>query len=233
MPIDNRDLKSEGLSRLITIYKNSPNMKNFLTPFLGQMNDIETTFQDILKIIDIDEASGDDLDVLGLLLGVHRPTTPKDVVQAVFVFSGAAGEKPGIFTNEAGWSDGTINSGGSWLDIRSLFFDVVPMPDSGYRRILKAKVRMNWFNGSVDGVISAIDEILDGSTATITLDESTPLNPVFTIDREFTLWELYIFSGSYVGGQVAIPSQYQSRTIFNSFIYPKTLGVWYTITDTA
>ena len=220
------DHLAEAFGKESDIYKSAIDLNNFLTPFLDEKNRIEATFQDILKGIDIDSAVQEQLDVLGLLIGLNRPIVKAGTEGVIFGWASNLEVNPippFPLASASGWSVG------SWLNPKVINGGEIALSDDRYRQLLIAKIRVNYFDGSIDSVLTAIQELCDGEP-NITIDESTPLIIVFTVLKAFTPFELLVFAGSYTGGQ-SFDTDAPIRTIFNSFIYPKTLGVWYEIKD--
>lgn len=63
---------SEGLSRLVTQFKNKPNLLKFLTVFLRQIQDLEDMFYGMYLSRWLDNAVGVQLDGIGSIVGESR-----------------------------------------------------------------------------------------------------------------------------------------------------------------
>lgn len=68
-PIDHRAL---ALSRLITQYRESTNMRNYIYGLLVEANNLEQTFQDLINLRSISFATGVNLDNIGEIVGQLR-----------------------------------------------------------------------------------------------------------------------------------------------------------------
>ena len=67
------DHVAEGLALLITQYKGKTNMEGFLAPYLTQVQELEDMFFDLLGIlIDMDSQVGEQLNILGRIVGQDR-----------------------------------------------------------------------------------------------------------------------------------------------------------------
>jgi hypothetical protein len=70
----------EGLDLLITQYKDKPNLAGMLTAYLNQVQELEDVFFDILAIFtDIDSQVGEQLDLIGRIVGQDREGRTDDV----------------------------------------------------------------------------------------------------------------------------------------------------------
>lgn len=73
---------SEGLALLITEYKDKPRIQAMLTAYLTQVQELEAVFFDLLEIFtDIDSQTGEQLDLLGRVVGQDR----EERIDAVYI----------------------------------------------------------------------------------------------------------------------------------------------------
>lgn len=220
------DHVAEAFEKESDIYKNAIDFNNFMEPFLDEFNRIEADFQYTLSGIDIDTAQQEQLDTLGQSIGLKRPIVKAGTEGVIFGWGSNLDVNPVPpfpFGTAGGWGVG------EFINPKVINGGEAPLSDRRYRQLLKAKIKINYFNGTIDSVLEAIQDLCDGEP-NITIDESTPMVIVFTVLKQFTAFELLVFAGSYTGGQ-SYDTDAPIRTIFNSFIYPKTLGVWYQIAD--
>lgn len=63
---------TEGISYLLEQFKGLTNWPKVLTAFLDQIQDLEDMFSDLIGISNIDDAEGDQQDVLGKIVGEAR-----------------------------------------------------------------------------------------------------------------------------------------------------------------
>jgi len=220
--------------RLISIYSGSPNLIQFIRSFLIQSNDVENILINALNGTDIDKAQGVQLDIIGKLLGIKRPTIKVGNEGNVFCFinpdTGDYPAPPDISISYSGFDSSYIVSANAFNSNGVLESNnKVKLSDQRYRTLLYAKTMFNNFSGGIDEVLEIMQFLCDGSPD-ITVDESIPLQPVFTIFKKFTNWELLMFKNCYSGAQ-PISSFEDIYTNYYSFIFPKNLGIWYTVTD--
>lgn len=138
---------AKALSRVYWQYKNSPKLKAWLQilPAIAQQQ-IETPLEQIANILDIDTASGHQLDVIARIAGISsRPRiTATDTAYFGYLGTPAAanyGQAPYI---------------GSGDQVSSF-----PVPDYLFRVIIRAKIYRNIATVTIDEVKDAVDFILD------------------------------------------------------------------------
>ncbi len=71
-PIDAQDHAASALARLAEQFKNKPNLAALLNNLNAQTQELENAFQDLFTQRAIDTAFGEQLDVLGIILGQER-----------------------------------------------------------------------------------------------------------------------------------------------------------------
>jgi len=81
--VKNTNHVDEGLARLITKYKTSQNIKDYLTPFLEQCQELENVFFDILEKRRLANAENAQLDLNGDILNVQRGGSTDDDYKAL------------------------------------------------------------------------------------------------------------------------------------------------------
>jgi hypothetical protein len=84
--VKNDDIVEEGLGNFLTFFKDKPNMVGFITPFLEQIQELENVFFDLYLLRTLTYAYGDQLDVLGAIVG--EPRKGKDDVDYIAAISG-------------------------------------------------------------------------------------------------------------------------------------------------
>lgn len=109
-PIDNH--VQQALARLLTQYKNSTNLQNLLTAIINPIQDIEGVLGELNDLRYLPDATGVQLDVIGIIVGLPRPVgatdaeyvldlygqikintsqgQPEQLIQAFLLFTGAA-----------------------------------------------------------------------------------------------------------------------------------------------
>lgn len=94
------------------------------------------TLSGLLDQYDLDRATGDQLDTIGLWVGVVR-AVPVPLVNVYFTWSG---------TVQTGWSVG------QWKGPTDPGTGVVSLGDTDFRLLVRAKIMANMWDGSADGL---------------------------------------------------------------------------------
>lgn len=153
-------LKSDGLNRLVYQYGDSQSVKNLLAALLDEYNLIDTEFANLRERLDIDLSNGQQLELIGEIVGQSRPAIRVGEDDA-FTFAGAGGK--GFSSLEQ------PETGGEFVSISTVFDELQPVPDSDYRRVLKAAIVANYATSDVDDIIRFCDEAL-GIAPSVTND---------------------------------------------------------------
>lgn len=72
MAIEDKDLLEEALGRVLEQLKSKENFEALLTIYTAQAQAIQTMFLGLLPLVKVAEAEGDNLDVLGTIVGEAR-----------------------------------------------------------------------------------------------------------------------------------------------------------------
>ena len=208
---------TEALKSLISIYTDATAISKFIKSFQIINDDIENYLIEILVNIDIGKAKGENLDIIGQLVGIPRPQLGA-YLNPVFVYANLPNT---VTENDGGYGTGRYTDTKD-KDTKKY----IPMSDEDYSRILQAKIHLNYYGGTIDNILKAIS-LLCTDNPIVKYDISKPMEPEFTIYKALTPVERIIFQGSVA---TAIESAtFRINTIFDTFIYPKTMGVWYSI----
>lgn len=142
---------AKALTRVYWQYKNSPKLKAWLQilPAIAQQQ-IETPLEQIVNVLDIDTATGHQLDVIARIAGVEsRPRIVPE--EAYFGYAGTPGA-----TNY-----------GEAPYIGADPLTSYPVPDHLFRVIIRAKIYKNVSTVTLDGIKEAVDFILDENSEVV------------------------------------------------------------------
>ena len=78
-PVINLEHVNEGLARLIEQYKESPNLRAWISSYLKQVQDLENAIWEVINLRFLPNAFGHQLDVLGKLVGLEREGLSDDL----------------------------------------------------------------------------------------------------------------------------------------------------------
>lgn len=147
------DHEALGLSRLITQYRESQNLIEYLKILLSEENTLEGVFRDILDKRWIDTAEGVNLDIIGAIVGQTRELIDAET----FIYFGFAG-------NPASQSFGTVSDpsiGGRFIRIGEVTEGIRLLSDEEYRIFIRAKISANTTTSTPEEVIAQVKFILD------------------------------------------------------------------------
>ena len=186
--------------------ENAPVFDAFLQLLTVEMQTLQKTFQDLMQLRSLDTATGEQLDVIGRIVGQDRVLLSADLYE-FFGFQGAL--KAGSYGN---LTDPTI--GAKWWSLGKPLGGNVLLDDNTYRIFIRAKILKNTTASTSEDFIKAINLIF-GVESTIAIEDTStePATVMVLFNRPLTDFEkalLYYVDNS--GG-------YPSRLI------PKTVGV--------
>lgn len=156
------DHQTKAIGRLLTQFREAANFISYIEAFTEQSNELEDMFQELLEDRWLDTAVGEQLDILGELLGISRVVPEYDSV-GYFGTIGSIG---------AG-ALGTIAAPGTGNYIRLLSepaYIASELSDSDYRIYINAKILKNITDAVINDVIAVVEVLLPGLDITITED---------------------------------------------------------------
>jgi len=161
--IDQIDHRALAESRLVTQFKESPNLINYIKLLLRENDDLEQVFQNICSMRWIDTAVGVNLDVIGDIVGQDRGFS-QTVADTFFGFIGAIGA-------DTFGTSGDTNIGSNFRSTSDVEFIDVVFDDATYRIFIRSKISKNKTRVTINEVI---DVVLQGvtSAATVTVSET-------------------------------------------------------------
>lgn len=186
--------------------ENAPVFDRYLQLLTVEMQTLQKTFQDLMQLRSLDTATGEQLDVIGRIVGQDRVLLSADLYE-FFGFQGAL--KAGSYGNV---TDPTI--GAKWWSLGKPLGGNVQLDDDTYRTFIRAKILKNTTASTSEDFIKAINLIF-GTESTLAIEDTStePATVMVLFNRHLSDFEkalLYYVDDS--GG-------YPSRLI------PKTVGV--------
>lgn len=186
--------------------ENAPTFDAFLKLLTVEMQNLQAVFKDLMQLRTLDTATGEQLDIIGRIVGQERVLLSADLYE-YFGFQGAL--KAGSYGN---LTDPTI--GAKWWSLGKPLGGNVLLDDNTYRIFIRAKILKNTTVSTSEDFIKAINLIF-GLDNTIAIEDTTTDQATVMVlfNRPLTDFEkalLYYVDNS--GG-------YPSRLI------PKTVGV--------
>ena len=140
MTVEKLDHKVQAKSRIITEYRESTNLINYINTILNQSQDLEDAFYDLLINRWLDTAEGAQLDILGRILGQPRTVIGAD---SVLYFGFDTSVNSGTFGDENNPATGARFRSADEETVGTVVF-----ADPEYRIILKGRALSNRTNCS-------------------------------------------------------------------------------------
>ena len=144
---------SKALSRLATQFKESVNLKTYISNLLSESENLESAFQQLLEERWIETAVGFQLDIIGAIVG-----QPRVIIEgSIFTYFGFLG-------NPSSDSFGDINNafvGSPFASIDTILTGNRTLTDSEYRLFIKARIVKNISNSTPEDIISQYKYLFD------------------------------------------------------------------------
>lgn len=137
---------SAWLKLITSEHNDKPNYMATVAVVLQPIADIMATIAAMPALFDLDNAVGDQLDKVGLWVGVSRNVSVP-LTGVYFSFDEAG----------VGFDEGT------WFDQFNPLSGLVILPDDAYRTLLRATIAANQWNGTTPGVYAAWNTLFAGT----------------------------------------------------------------------
>lgn len=202
-PVDHNQLVED---KIATQYKESSTMIAHIKALLSGVGDLEETYQELIILLDIDNAKGVQLDLIGRIVG--QPRTLVVLTGAYFTFAPLADpNQPENF----GFGDSPLHAvepeiGGIFRSAEDEVEGGIELPDTLYRTFIKAKILNNHTMATPEEAISyyriifgwipviikdghRLDPAVPGDP---NLDEPHSANVIVEAPREISVAELLV-----------------------------------------
>jgi hypothetical protein len=218
-----QDQVAIALSRLATQFKESPNLKGYISALLVEANNIERVLWQLINDRYIDTAYGVQLDILGELVGQSRTL----IDSGLFYYFGFDGT---VQANPFGsWQDG-LTSGGRFAYVGEPTVGTRELTDPEYRDFIRMKVINNITRSTPEGIIQTFS-FLFGGTTPIALTEGPGTQYNIQIGRELTLNEKVLLENFPIPKTAGVTVNYYSTFVgaspFGFSGVPGSLGLGY------
>lgn len=149
------DHSAQASSLVATQYCEATKFLTVLAKLMGRAQDIENALMSMYDTVDVDSATGVNLDVIGDIVGISR-----NIPQGVLIpFFGFADTSAGVVFGE----EGTLAAGGRFREESEGFTVTSILGDPEYRMVIKAKVIRNHAIGTAEDIINGLNFIFSGS----------------------------------------------------------------------
>lgn len=142
------------LNLITSSWREKPNYTAMISADVSPMVQVQDLLSSMIPKFDVDVAVGQQLDIIGLWVGISRVV--KVPISGVY-FSWDSAD----YT--LGWEFG------SWAPADTPT-EVTVLPDDAYRTLIKAKIAANQWDGTIDGAYAIWDEIF--TTVTILIKDN-------------------------------------------------------------
>lgn len=184
-------------------FKSEGVFDRYLQLLIGGFQDVQTVYNDLMKLRSVDTATGAQLDIIGNIVGQDRELIAADLYD-FFGMQGALNAFPMGDRN-----DPTV--GGIFYSAGTDFGGNVQLDDDLYRLFIKAKIYKNNTSSTPEQFIQAIRMIFDADQ--VALVESGNANAYVYIGKQLSNFEKILLT--YISSSAGYPSR----------LIPKTVGV--------
>lgn len=206
----NMDHVARARSRIINEYRNKPRMVRWLSLLPAIANEeLEKALGLVYGSYDVDTVTGEQLDIIGVIVGVPRPILKSGQYQ-VFGYDGN--------DNYTNYNLAPYIGDGSQVD--------APLNNDLYRKLVKAKIARNVSDGTMDSIIQ-LTEIIIGVKVTALVsngDKSFDIGVASQLDS-MTLYLIENFDliprpqGTRIGEIFVLPLDIDEIELTSSHIY--------------
>ena len=198
IPFETKDLTAEARGRYTQQFEYSthPIFDNYITIVMDELQELQNLFKDLTQLRDLDNAVGAQLDIIGAIVGQPRLLVDFGLFP-FFGFDGATNAQTfGTLANPS--------VGGVWKSVSDKEGEDYLLNDDDYRFILRARIAANISNTSPQGVMDAVNYILQRTDTEI--DEVQPAHVVITYYGTLTPLQEYFLRGlSSIGSIIPLP----------------------------
>jgi hypothetical protein len=132
------------IAKITQEHDEKPNFVATVTASVDPFVQVQNALLDIQSAFDVDTAIGDQLDTIGLWVGVSRKV-PVPITGTFLTWNGTA---------ETGWN-GTY---GLWYGSGDSLTQISVLGDSDYRSLIKGKIAANSWDGSIPGAYAILEQ---------------------------------------------------------------------------
>lgn len=176
---------TEYTDLLTSQYRDKPRMLAMVGGVAQPLADTRAAVQGLVAKFDLDTAEGQQLDYIGMWIGVGRALTIAITDDVFFSF-----DTPGLGFDEGVWF-GPGSGGG----------EVVDLDDQSYRVLLRAKILNNQWDGTVENAYEIWDAVFEGTSYSLSIVDNGDLSidlVLSTPDPTISAMVRALFEGSYL-----------------------------------
>src|SRR5690606_33447604 len=148
-PFAEVDFLEEAKERQTEQFKNKDVFDKFLELLLKDQSNFQEALKDVMQQRNLDNAAGEQLDVIGRILGQPRVLFDSAIIR-YFGFKGATGASPYKSVND------TERTYGPWKSVNDSLLGVRKLNDREYRRLLRLKILKNTSDADITSFLDGI-----------------------------------------------------------------------------
>ena len=187
-------------SRLATEFREAINLINYLRTLVAESDTLEGVLQDTLNNLDIDDAEGFDLDVIGDIVGQPRTLIASDG----FLYFGYAGNpQAGSYGDLA-----SVSVGSRYLGLGESPTGLRTLTDAEYRIFIRARIAKNHMSTHPEELIAQVIFIF--GDVPVVLTEGVMTCHIH-IGRELTIDEKFFLDSGVMAKPIGVEVTYTSE----------------------
>lgn len=173
---------------LVTSEHQKPNFLSTIAALVQPLVDQQNTLTDVPTMFDLDNAVGDQLDVVGAWAGISR-YIPNAIPLAYFGFDVTA-------NGQAFGEEGQLSIGARFYDEGEPVASSSVLADPEYRFLIRARIARNTTKGTNDDFLSSLSFLFstEGSSVPVILDDPGTMSISIAIGRQVTYLEKLLIS---------------------------------------
>ena len=199
------------VSLITSEYQNSAKLIAFLTAALQKLDDVSTCADGLVDDFDLDNAVGVQLDTQGVIIGQSRVLTV--ALTGVFM----TWQVTGSTYNNLGWESGV------WKDPANTQTSLVSLPDDLYRLVLKAKVAINNWDGTIPALYKIWNTLFAGDNIQVIIQDNQDMSMAlgFWGNSQWPVFQQLVQSG-----MLSVRPQAVSLLTYVSSVLNVPLMIW-------
>jgi hypothetical protein len=173
------------VSLISSEYQQSAKFIAFLTAALQKLDDVSACADGLVDDFDLDNAVGVQLDTLGVIIGQSRVLTV--ALTGVFM----TWQVTGSTYNNLGWGSGV------WKDPSNTQTSLVSLTDDLYRLVLKAKVAINNWDGTIPALYEIWNTLFAGDNIQVIIQDTQQMSMIlgFSGNVQWPVFQQLVQSG--------------------------------------
>lgn len=167
MNIEEKDYLEIAKTRITEQFKGKETLESLMEMWLEGYQEIQAVILDLFDVLDIDTARGEQLDIIGAIVGQPREVVAIDAL-GYFGFEGD--------TSALSFGSTENNEGGVYYSIRDPLTGSVVLSDRLYRAFIRAKIISNNAGSTGEDIIRAAKQVFQTGYVELTENGDTSIS---------------------------------------------------------